>query len=251
MVYVYRVIFIIFSLTILSCTRNLPNECKDENRGHQILDSITSLESLTPIILNTFKENENLIAINNKDIYIDLKYATKDNFMGEVLYSSIKTVYLQKDVVERLYKCQSYLSNIDSNLHLLVYDGLRPLSVQQKMWKALDTLPINQRVKFVSNPKNGSVHNYGAAIDLTICDNNRNVLDMGAGYDDVREIAYPKYEEKFLSTGDLSQQQVNNRKLLRKIMRKEGFRNIPTEWWHFNACSRKVAKEKYKIILEE
>lgn len=251
MVYVYKVIFIIFSLTILSCKRNLPNECKDENRGLQILDSIASLESLTPIFPNTFKENENLIAINNKDIYIDLKYATKDNFMGEVLYSSIKTVYLQKEVVERLYKCQRYLSTIDSNLHLLVYDGLRPLAVQQKMWEALDTLPINQRVKFVSNPKNGSVHNYGAAIDLTICDNNRNMLDMGAGYDDVREIAYPKYEEKFLSTGELSVNQINNRKLLRKVMRKEGFRNIPTEWWHFNACSRKEAKEKYELILEE
>jgi D-alanyl-D-alanine dipeptidase len=116
------------------------------------------------------------------------------------------------------------------------------------MWDALDTIPFNERTKFVSNPANGSLHNYGAAVDLTICDENGVALDMGAGYDDIREIAYPKFENRFLETGELTIQQIENRKLLRKVMLSQRFTNIQTEWWHFNACSRATAKLKYEIL---
>ncbi len=178
-------------------------------------------------------------------IKIDLKYATKDNFMKMVLYDTLTKVYLQKDVAQRLAKCQDYLTSLNKDLYLLVYDGVRPISVQYKMWKALDSIPVNQRTKFVSNPANGSVHNYGAAVDLTICDQNGKPLDMGAGYDDIREIAYPKMEAHYLAKGELTKQQVENRKMLRKVMTSQNFRNIPTEWWHFNACTRQTAKTKY------
>ncbi len=181
----------------------------------------------------------------NSRIKVDLKYASTDNFMKMVLYDTITKVYLQKDVAIRLGKCQDYLSSIDSNLFLLVYDGVRPVSVQWKMWRALDSIPVKQRVKFVSNPANGSIHNYGAAVDLTICNRNGQALDMGAGYDDIRKIAYPRMEAHFLATGELTKQQVANRKMLRKIMTSQNFRNISTEWWHFNACSRQTAKAKY------
>jgi D-alanyl-D-alanine dipeptidase len=159
--------------------------------------------------------------------------------------------YLQKDVAERLARCQVYLKSIDPDLHLLVYDAVRPVSVQQKMWDALDTIPVSDRTKFVSNPDNGSIHNYGAAVDLTICDANGTALDMGAGYDDIREIAYPRLEEQFLASGELTIEQVENRKLLRKVMASQKFTNIETEWWHFNACSRVLAKEKYSVMREE
>jgi D-alanyl-D-alanine dipeptidase len=130
----------------------------------------------------------------------------------------------------------------------LVYDGVRPLSVQKAMWEALDSIPPKQRSKFVSNPANGSVHNYGAAVDLTICDINGKPLDMGAGYDDIREIAYPSKEQFFLSKGLLTEKHIKNRQILRKVMNYQHFKNIPSEWWHFNACSRNEAKKKYKIV---
>lgn len=184
----------------------------------------------------------------NPDIYVDLKYATKDNFMGEVLYDSIRRGYLQKSVARRLSKCQRYLTSMDSTLHLLVYDAVRPRSVQQRMWDALDTIPVSQRIKFVSNPKHASLHNLGCAVDVTICNYNRIPLDMGAGYDDMRTIAYPSLETKYVASGELTKQQLENRKLLRKVMHHGRFFGIPTEWWHFNAYTRVTAKFKYEVI---
>ena len=184
----------------------------------------------------------------NPSIIIDLKYASTDNFMQKQLYFNIDKVYLQPDIAIRLSKCQKFLKKIKPSYNLLVYDGVRPLSVQKAMWDALDSIPPAQRGKFVSNPANGSVHNYGAAVDLTICDKNGNALDMGAGYDDIREIAYPSKEDYYLKLGLLKAEHIKNRKLLRKVMESQNFKNIPSEWWHFNACSRKDAKIKYKII---
>lgn len=184
----------------------------------------------------------------NPTIQVDLKYATSDNFMHQILYKDIQHLYVQKDVAERLSKCQQFLKKLNPSYSLLIYDGARPLTVQQAMWDALDTIPFTERTKFVSNPANGSLHNYGAAVDLTICDEGGNPLDMGAGFDDIREIAYPNFESKFLASGQLTKQQIENRKLLRKVMRSQGFTNILTEWWHFNACSRATAKIKYEIL---
>lgn len=197
--------------------------------------------------------SDTLVQVNqfNKAIYWDLKYATSDNFMHRILYDTLQRVYVQKSVAKRLAKCQKLLSSIDSSLHLLVYDGLRPLSVQWEMWEALDTIPVAERGKFVSNPANGSVHNYGAAVDITICQSNRKPLDMGAGYDDIRKIAYPSLEAQFLANGELTPQHIANRNLLRKIMRSQGFINIPSEWWHFNAYPRVVVKQKYAIVQFE
>lgn len=187
----------------------------------------------------------------NKDIFWELKYATADNFMHRVLYDTLKAVYIQQNIAVRLAKCQQALTKIDPDLHLLVYDGVRPLSVQWEMWTALDTIPPAQRGKFVSNPRNGSVHNYGAAVDITICHANREPLDMGASYDDIRQIAYPSLEARFLASGELTEAQLANRRLLRKVMRSQGFINIPTEWWHFNAYPRAVVKGKYRIVENE
>jgi len=187
----------------------------------------------------------------NPRIFVDLKYATTDNFMKMKLYERLKNAYLQKDVAERLSKCQDYLSSIDSTLHLLIYDAVRPVSIQAKMWRALDSIPSKERGKYVSNPANKSLHNFGAAIDLTLCDSKGKALDMGAEFDEFNEIAYPTMEAHFLAKGELTQQQIDNRKLLRKVMKSQGFRNLPTEWWHFNACSRNDALTKYKILDKE
>ena len=71
---------------------------------------------------------------------------------------------------------------------------------------------------------------------------------MGAGYDDIREIAYPRLEKKFLKSGELKAFHIANRELLRKVMRSQNFTNITTEWWHFNAFSRAEAKRRYQVV---
>ncbi len=180
-------------------------------------------------------------------ILIDLRYTTTNNFMNEDVYGGLNKVYLQPSVATDLKKANDYLHQLDSTLTLLVFDGVRPRSVQQKMWDILD-MPINEKTKFVSNPKNGSIHNYGCAVDITIAKLNGAVLDMGADFDEIDKIAYPRLEQQFLKSGELTQQQVNNRKLLRKVMKHGGFYNIQTEWWHFNRYNRNKAKEMFKII---
>lgn len=193
---------------------------------------------------------DKLVDIQSVDpsIQVDLKYATTDNFMRKKLYFDINKLYLQKDVAHRLAQVQKYLKSLHPSYSLLVYDGARPLSVQKAMWDALDTIPVKERTKFVSNPASGSVHNYAAAVDLTICDAKGVPLDMGAGYDDIRKIAYPRYEADFLKSKQLTPEHVANRELLRKVMKSQKFVNIATEWWHFNAFSIKEVRKKYAIL---
>ncbi len=242
-------IFLLFVILItLSCSFSFENKTKIPKKESNLEKTLPSDTLKTPKKLYPGIEKLTDIQSLDSTILIDLKYAGTDNFMKQQLYFEIDRVYLQKDVALRLIKVQKYLKSLRPDLTLLVYDGVRPLSVQKAMWKALDTIPVKERTKFVSNPANGSIHNYGAAIDLTLATLDGKALDMGAGYDDIRKIAYPSLEAQFLQSGQLSKAQVDNRKLLRKVMKSQAFTNISTEWWHFNACTRKEAKLKYKIL---
>ena len=240
-------------ILLINCSNDSLTKVSEKDHSNNV-DSIVSVPKDTTKkvpVDSTFLSFLTDVQTVNPNIRVELKYATDDNFMKIKLYERMVHAYLQHDVAIRLGKCQDYLTALDPTLHLLVYDAVRPLSIQKKMWKALDTIPVKQRVKFVSNPANKSVHNYGAAVDLTICDEAGQPLDMGAGYDDMRQIAYPSLEKTFLANGLLTQQQLKNRVLLRKIMNSQKFSGIPTEWWHFNACTREVAAKKYKVLEVE
>ncbi len=181
------------------------------------------------------------------DIQIDLRYSDTANFLHADVYGDLEKVYLQPDVAEKLKLAQQFLKEKDSSLSLLVFDGVRPRSVQQKMWDIVD-IPLAERGKFVSNPQKGSLHNYGAAVDITLADVNGKELDMGTSFDDASQLAYPTMENHFLERGELTKEQVQNRQLLRAVLIKAGFFNIQTEWWHFNSCYREEASRKYQII---
>jgi D-alanyl-D-alanine dipeptidase len=115
------------------------------------------------------------------------------------------------------------------------------------MWDTIN-VPYSERSKYVSNPANGSLHNFGAAVDVTIRDIHGFELDMGTPYDYFGELAYPREEERMLEEGKLTHIQLLNRQLLRDVMEKGGFQGITTEWWHFNSCYRREAYERYRII---
>lgn len=182
-------------------------------------------------------------------LMVDLKYASLDNFLNLNMYGDFYRAYLQQEVAADLVLAHTSLKEKHPHLRFYIFDAVRPVSVQQMMWDALDTIPIRQRVKFVSNPKNGSLHNYGAAVDLSIYNQETDTfLDMGAGYDDLREVAYPKLESHFIEKGMLSKEQLANRKILRTAMRAGGFWVLPTEWWHFNRYKRYKAKELFEVV---
>ena len=252
MVFWARFFFLFFcALLWESCT---PSKAQDKNKPPKstlkldvALDSFGGREQGIDSIIPTMVDIQAFIP----GIQVDLKYATSDNFMHQQLYVLWKKPYMRKNMAVKLSKAQAILKAIDASLSLLIYDAARPLAVQRRMWQALDSIPPLQRGKFVSNPANKSVHNFGCAVDLTICRANGVPLDMGASYDDIRTIAYPSYESFYLKNGMLSAKQLEHRKLLRKVMNSAGFNGIPTEWWHFNGCSREFAQQHYKVIDQE
>jgi zinc D-Ala-D-Ala dipeptidase len=182
------------------------------------------------------------------NILVDLKYSTTDNFVGKDVYGCITNCYLQKRPAEMLSKANNFLQQKNANYRLLVYDGGRPLSIQKILWNSLTQYSTKQRATYVANPAQGSIHNYGSAVDVTIATSDGTPLDMGTKYDFFGELAYPKKENYFLKIGKLTKQQIANRTLLRSIMKSVGYMPIDYEWWHFNAMSRQTAKATYRII---
>lgn len=181
------------------------------------------------------------------DAFIDVRYSSDKNFMKKDLYGELEKIYVHPVLAEKLKKANKILHEKNPELFILVYDGVRPKSVQQKMWDEFK-MPAWKKGKFLSNPSYGSLHNYGMAVDITLCDSNGIELDMGTPYDDTARLAYPELEGFFLANGELKHEQQKNRQLLRKIMYGSGFFGIQTEWWHFNACTRDFAKANYKLI---
>lgn len=250
-----RVFFLSWvSILCFQCAQSTENETSDEIISTDTV-AVTVEDTLAeaePYIVDTLEQSiidAGLVNIQDVDpsIQVELRYSTENNFMEKDMYGHLNRAYMQPSVAEDLAKCQRYLKEQDSTLTLLVYDAVRPRSVQQYMWDILD-MPVWEKTKFVSNPKNGSVHNYGCAIDLTIMRVGGEPLDMGAGYDDARKIAYPRYEQAYLDSGLLSTEHIENRELLRATMKAGGFWNIQTEWWHFNRYSRETAKSMFAII---
>jgi len=152
-------------------------------------------------------------------ILTDVKYATTNNFTGKVLYPTSK-VYLRKVVADSISKVQKYLQS-NYNMSIKIFDGYRPLSVQWKLWA------IVPDDRYVADPRKGSRHNRGAAVDLTIIDSLGNELDMGTQYDDFTEKAHRDYK-------NIPDHVLKNRRILDEAMIKYGFEPLNTEWWHFD-----------------
>lgn len=184
----------------------------------------------------------------DSNILVELKYSTTDNFVGKDIYGCITKCFLQKRPAEMLAKASDLLQQKHPNYRLLIYDGGRPLSIQKILWNSLTQYSPRQRATYVANPVEGSIHNYGSAVDLTIATTDGTPLDMGTKYDFFGELAYPKKEAYFLKIKRLNHQQVANRQLLRSVMQSVGYMPIDYEWWHFNAVSRRTAKANYRII---
>lgn len=102
---------------------------------------------------------------------------------------------------------------------------------------------------YVSNPKNGGgLHNYGLAVDVSIVDENGDSIPMGTKVDGLIYLSHIDNEEELVEQGKMSKEAIENRRLLRRVMREAGFLTIRTEWWHFNFTTRSDAKANYKLV---
>ena len=179
-------------------------------------------------------------------IAVDLRYASARNFVGRDLYAPFDCAWLHVQAAEALEHVVAWLAARRPDLTPLVLDALRPQRVQQQLWDALEGTDLRL---YLANPVRGSIHSYGMALDLTLVDAAGHELDMGTGFDDMTELSHPALEEGFLLAGQLSQAQVDNRRLLRAAMLAAGFFGINTEWWHFDCGDRDLVRQTFRRVL--
>ena len=148
-----------------------------------------------------------------------IRYATPYNFIGETLYDC-PVCLLRPEVAEALLQANQYFC--EKGYRIKVYDCYRPLDVQKKMWAVVP------RPTYVGNPYgNGSIHNKGAAVDITLETLDGCYIEMGSDYDYFGREAH-------IDNYNFSKEILASRKLLFEGMRKFGFNTIRTEWWHFS-----------------
>lgn len=206
-----------------------------------------------PCALETRLAKIGLVDVRTVDpsLIVELKYSTRDNFMGRDVYGCLERCYLQPDVALMLKRAHDLLKVKHPYCRFVVYDGARPRSVQKIMWAIVKA---SERKNYVVPPWIGSNHNYGAAVDLSLAvlepgkDAPWHLLDMGTVYDHLGTLAEPRREARYLKEGRLTAVQVENRRKLREAMMGAGFRMIPNEWWHFDAFHPKVIRARYRII---
>lgn len=197
-------------------------------------------------IIDSVEEYRHSVAKDSNKILVDLekyipglktdvKYSTKDNFTKRVLYKEAK-VYARLPVAKALKNIQKELEQ--SGHELKIYDAYRPYSITEIMWDVV------RDDRYAADPKKGSRHNRGCAIDLTIVNKQSGKeLEMPTPYDDFTMKAHHAYTK-------LPDHIIKNRSLLKEVMIKNNFEPITSEWWHYDFKGWK-AYELMNISFEQ
>ena len=180
---------------------------------------------ILPLSSTAYSENNPLVDLKKTvpGLRVEIRYATADNFMKEVLYPEARCL-LRRETAGKLSRVQEKLEK--QGLSLKLFDAYRPLAVQKKMWAKF---PMEG---YVANPAKGSNHNRGAAVDVTLADKDGHELPMPSVYDEFSERSHADYAGG-------TEEERKNRKRLKDAMESEGFKGISTEWWHFDDSAAK------------
>jgi len=157
------------------------------------------------------------ITKNSFDIEIDIKYASEDNFTGKPIYKAAKC-YLHPEAVTALKKAIELAKQL--GFRFIIYDAFRPSEAQWKLWE------FNPDPNFLADPAKGSPHSRGVAVDLSLIDQDGNILDMGTEFDEFTPLSHHGNLE-------ISPQAQTNRLLLLGIMTSAGWDFYRNEWWHY------------------
>lgn len=175
-----------------------------------------------PVEKGIFKEPDLVELIKLDSTFrLDIKYASTDNFTGKIIYPEARA-FLQRPAAEALVKVNKEFREIGYGL--VIFDGYRPWSVTKYFW---DITPKEDK-KFVADPRKGSKHNRGCAIDLSLYDlGTGDEIKMPGEYDEASERSYADYKGG-------TEQERKMRDLLRQKMEENGFKVYEYEWWHFD-----------------
>ncbi len=183
---------------------------------------LVSCAQQPPVEKGPFKPTD-LVELKKIDptLKLDIRYATKNNFTGRPVYTQARA-FLQRPAAIAVMKANQALKPLGYGL--MIFDGYRPWSVTKIFW---DITP-NDKKEFVADPKVGSRHNRGCAVDLTLYDlKTGKEVQMTGAYDEMSERSYPNYKGG-------TEQQRKMRDLLRNTMEQQGFTVFQSEWWHFD-----------------
>jgi zinc D-Ala-D-Ala dipeptidase len=163
------------------------------------------------------------------DAVLDLRYATPDNFLKRQLYPDGARCLLHPDAAARLETAARVLRELGFRIRL--YDCFRPRSVQWQMWKILP------RPGYVADPRKGSNHNRGVAIDLTLADRDGHEVEMPTPFDTFSPAAHHHSQSA-------SPAARRHREILLRAMEGAGFRRNAMEWWHYDLAGAR----KYPVL---
>lgn len=204
--------------------------------------------SLTKQWLEFATKDSNMVEITHmQGLKIDLRYATFNNVSGHDLYCGEERAFIRKEAFSKLKKAISLLQKKHPKFTFVIFDASRPLYAQEALRKTVRGTPYSA---YVSSPTTGGLHNFGLALDLGLIDSSGALVDMGADFDSFERCAGKIGENDALKSGRLTVQQINNRNMLRAIMKESGWIELNSEWWHFNAYSSKFVRNnfsKFKI----
>ena len=181
-----------------------------------------ALKAQPPAEVGDFRKPD-LVELNRLDpsIKLDIHYASTNNFLGEPLYEQARA-FMERRAAEAVVRASRKLH--EQGLGLLVFDAYRPWYVTKIFWEATP----KEDHEYVADPAQGSRHNRGCAVDLTLYDLKTNQpLSMPSSYDEMSVRAHPDYAGG-------SAEETAHRELLRTTMEAEGFTVYSSEWWHFD-----------------
>jgi D-alanyl-D-alanine dipeptidase len=154
-------------------------------------------------------------------IKLDIRYATTNNFLGTPVYTEARA-FLQRPAAEAVVRANRELRS--QGYGLIIHDGYRPWYVTKIFW---DATPADKK-NFVADPAQGSMHNRGCAVDISLYDLKTGTeVAMPSGYDEMTDRAFADYP------GGTAEERAR-RAILREAMEKQGFTVLPDEWWHFD-----------------
>jgi len=170
----------------------------------------------------TFRKPELIELVKlDRTIKLDIRYATSNNFLGRPVYTQARA-FLQRPAAEALARANKVLRK--NGYGLIIHDGYRPWSVTKIFW---DATPLDKK-EFVADPAQGSRHNRGCAVDLSLFDlKTRKEVAMPSGYDEMTERSHINYAGGTAKATHL-------RDMLRVAMEAEGFAVYEPEWWHYD-----------------
>ena len=198
------------------------------------------------------------ISTLDKEILVELRYATTNNFMQQNIYGELRKAYFVPHFARKIAQAQQILRQRKPGYRLLIYDAARPQSAQRRMRQAVEGTPYTA---YVAEASRGGRHNFGVAVDLTIADKDGRPLDMGAPFDHFGREAwigdgrnttlqhFKAYIAQMQKQGIISAEAAANRTLLVEIMDAVGLRPYAKEWWHYQErVSMSRTREIYKLL---